>query len=118
MTKIDIGLKKVKTIFHISDVHIRTIKRHKEYREVFSKVYKEIEKRKDDSVIYLGGDIVHAKLEMSPELIQMTSDFFRSLADLAPTICITGNHDCNLNNRHRLDALSPIIDNLNHPNFH
>ena len=111
MTKIDIGLKKVKTIFHISDVHIRTIKRHKEYREVFSKVYKEIEKRKDDSVIYLGGDIVHAKLEMSPELIQMTSDFFRNLADLAPTICITGNHDCNLNNRHRLDALSPIIDN-------
>ena len=45
MTKIDIGLKKIKTIFHISDVHIRTIKRHKEYREVFSKVYKEIEKR-------------------------------------------------------------------------
>ena len=40
MTKIDIGLKKVKTIFHISDVHIRTIKRHKEYREVYSKVYK------------------------------------------------------------------------------
>ena len=118
MTKIDVGLKKIKTIFHISDVHIRTIKRHKEYREVFSKVYKEIEKRKDDSLIYLGGDLVHAKLEMSPELIQMTSDFFRSLADLAPTIIITGNHDCNLNNRHRLDALSPIIDNLNHPNLH
>ena len=30
---------------------------------------------------------------------------------------ITGNHDTNLNNTSRLDALSPIINNLNHSNL-
>ena len=53
-----------------------------------------------------------------PELINMVSEFFKQLADLAPTIVITGNHDCNLNNSYRLDALSPIIRALNHQNLH
>ena len=54
---------------------------------------------------------------MSPELIQMLSDLFVNLADICPTILI-GNHDCNLNNRSRLDVLSPIVNNLQHPNLH
>ena len=29
-----------------------------------------------------------------------------------------GNHDCNLNNLNRMDCLTPIVDNLNHPNLH
>ena len=40
------------------------------------------------------------------------------MADIRPTIVITGNHDANLNNSSRLDALSPIIDNLAHPHLH
>jgi DNA repair exonuclease SbcCD ATPase subunit len=55
---------------------------------------------------------------MSPELVQTVSDFFANLADIAPTLIITGNHDCNLNNSHRLDALTPIVKALNHPNIH
>ena len=66
----------------------------------------------------MAGDIVHAKTDMSPELISVVSDFFKRLADLAPTIVITGNHDCNLNNNYRLDALSPIVKALNHQNLH
>ena len=30
----------------------------------------------------------------------------------------SGNHDCNLNNLNRMDCLTPIVDNLNHPNLH
>jgi len=50
--------------------------------------------------------------------VSLVSDLFRNLADIAPTIVILGNHDCNLANSNRLDSLSPIIDNLNHPNLH
>ena len=55
---------------------------------------------------------------MSPELVDQLSRLFKNLADIVPTIIIAGNHDCNLNNRSRLDVLTPIVENLNHPNLH
>ena len=115
---IKLPIDKVDRIYHLSDIHIRNVKRHKEYRSVFEKVYKEIDKNKENSVIYLGGDIVDAKLDMSPELIDLTSEFFTELANLCPLLVLPGNHDCNLNNKHRLDALSPIIRALDNPNIH
>jgi DNA repair exonuclease SbcCD ATPase subunit len=66
----------------------------------------------------VGGDIAHAKLDMSPELVDLISEFFSKLADIAPTVVIAGNHDCNLNNLHRLDVLQPIVKNLKHSNLH
>ena len=118
--KIDIGFDSIDTIIHIADVHIRNLKRHKEYRQVFRKLYKDLSSRNlpKNSIIYLAGDIVHAKTEMSPELIQMVSDLFTNLSKIRPTILIAGNHDCNLNNKSRLDALSPIVDSLNLDNFY
>lgn len=119
MKIIKVPFKKLKYIHHISDIHIRNLKRHKEYRQVFSNLYKKIKETKpENSIIYVGGDICHAKTEMSPELIEMTSEFLSNLADILPTIVIAGNHDLNLNNPNRLDALTPIIDNLKHPNLH
>ncbi len=119
MQYIKTDIRKVDKIFHIADVHIRNVNRHKEYTDVFKKLYSYIKKNKtENSLIYVAGDIVHAKTDMSPELIEMTSDFFRSLANISPTIIITGNHDCNLNNSNRLDALSPIVKALKHKNIH
>ena len=119
MRTIDIGIEKIDKIYHIADVHVRNVKRHKEYQLVFKRLYSYIKKtRTDNSVIYVAGDIVHAKTDMSPELVAVVSDFFKKLADLAPTLIITGNHDCNLNNSYRLDALSPIVKALNHPSLH
>ena len=117
-TKIDIPLKKIKYIHHISDVHIRNLKRHAEYEQVFEKLYKKIKQNREDSIIYIGGDIAHSKTDMSPELVDQTSRFLKSLSEICPTIVITGNHDCNLNNLNRLDVLTPIINNLNLPNLH
>ena len=116
--KVKVPFRKLKHIHHISDIQIRNLKRHKEYNEVFERTYEEIRKNKDNSVVYIGGDIAHSKTDMSPELIQMLSDLFVNLADICPTILIAGNHDCNLNNRSRLDVLSPIVNNLQHPNLH
>lgn len=109
----------IKKIYHIADVHIRNLKRHHEYREVFNRLYKYISDTKtDESLIVLVGDIVHAKSDMTPEVIEMTSQFLKSLSDILPTILTPGNHDANLNNPSRLDALSPIVNALNHPNLH
>ena len=102
----------------MSDIQIRNLKRHKEYRQVFENLYKEVKKHPNNAVAYIGGDIAHSKLDMSPELIAMLSDLFRDLADIVPTILIAGNHDCNLNNLSRMDCLSPIVENINHPNLH
>ena len=41
-TVIDVPFKKLKTIHHLSDIHIRNLKRHNEYRQVFAKVYDRI----------------------------------------------------------------------------
>ncbi len=55
---------------------------------------------------------------MSPEAIKMMSELFVGLADIAPYHMILGNHDMNLKNSGRLDAISPIVDYLDHPNIH
>ena len=108
----------LKRIYHIADIHIRNIKRHKEFREVFYSMFEEIKKRgTEDSIIYLAGDIAHAKLEMSPELVSEISWLFTECNKLCPTIVIAGNHDCNMNNSDRLDVLTPIVDALKLPNL-
>ena len=73
--KINSELTEVKTVAHIADIHIRPFKRHKEFKLVFDKLYKSLREKKPD-VILLAGDIVHAKTEMSPELIYLTSDLY------------------------------------------
>ena len=109
----------INKVYHLADLHIRNLQRHKEYRLIFQKFLKQVKKDKiEDSIIYLAGDIAHAKTEMSPELIQEISWFLTECAKLRETVLITGNHDCNLNNNHRLDVLTPIVDNLNNPRIH
>jgi len=118
MKKIEVGLTKIDKIYHLADIHIRNLKRHKEYNTVFARTVDAIKSTLGpNDIIFLGGDIVHAKTDMTPELVQSVQEFFKMFADLAPTILITGNHDCNLNNKSRLDALTPIVNALNHPNL-
>ena len=102
---------------HIADTHIRNLKYHKEYREVFKQLYKAIEEQEVDYIIHCG-DIAHTKTQISPEFVEMCSDFFRSLADIAPTYIILGNHDGNLRNSGRQDALTPIANALGHNNLY
>jgi len=109
----------VKTIAHLADIHIRKLHRFVEYRQVFKNLYKQLKDLKPD-VIYIGGDVVHGKLDTSPEEVRMVANFFLELCKIAPTIIIPGNHDCNLNNKSREDTLSPIVDLVQKitPNLH
>jgi len=115
---VKVPFRKLKHIHHISDIQIRNLKRHTEYEEVFNRLYEKVRENKDNAVAYIGGDIAHSKTDMSPELVDQLSRLFKNLSDIVPTIIIAGNHDCNLNNRSRMDVLTPIVENLNHPDLH
>jgi DNA repair exonuclease SbcCD ATPase subunit/3',5'-cyclic AMP phosphodiesterase CpdA len=102
---------------HISDTHIRNYKYQKEYKEVFNQLYDTLRKESVDYIVHTG-DIAHTKTQISPEFVELASDFLSNLADIAPTYVILGNHDGNLKNSARQDALTPIVQNLNHQNLH
>ena len=104
-------------IAHIADTHIRNLKYHYEYKIVFAQMYETLKNEKVDYIVHCG-DIAHTKTQISPEFVEMASDFFAGLAEIAPTYIILGNHDGNLKNSSRQDAISPIIQALNHPNLH
>ena len=102
---------------HIADTHIKNLKYHYEYRIVFEKLYEKLRKEKVDYIIHCG-DIAHTKTQLSPEFVELCTSFLRNLADIAPTYVILGNHDGNLKNSSRQDALTPIADALEHPSLH
>ena len=86
MEQINIGIDTINKIYHISDIHIRNLKRHKEYQTVFKRTVDAIKSTiQPNDIIFLGGDIVHAKTDMTPELVQSVQEFFKMFADLAPT---------------------------------
>jgi DNA repair exonuclease SbcCD nuclease subunit len=102
---------------HVSDTHIKNLKYHYEYRIIFDQLYQTLREQDVDYIIHCG-DIAHTKTQISPEFVEMCSDFFRSLATIAPTYIILGNHDGNLKNSSRQDALTPIVDALDLQHLH
>ena len=115
--KLNTTITHIDKIFHISDIHIRTLKRHTEYTEVFENLFLYLAQHSTrNSICVVTGDIVHSKLDMSPELINMLTRFFNGFE--IPTIIMLGNHDMNLNNLYRMDALSPILDVIQNSNIH
>jgi DNA repair exonuclease SbcCD ATPase subunit len=117
--RIDVPFDTLTEVEHMADIHIRLYKRHEEYNLAFAKAYEKLKQNTNNNrVIVVAGDILHAKTDMSPEMLELASDFLRNLANIAPTLIIAGNHDLNLSNMNRLDSLTPIIKSLKHPNLH
>ena len=112
--KLDIGFDKVEKILHFADLHIRLNSRHDEYRECLEKLYNGVKNLPENSIIVFSGDGFHTKIEISPEALQLFSEVVRKIADMRPLILIAGNHDALLNNKSRLDNISPIIEALDH----
>jgi len=104
-------------IAHISDTHIRNLKYHYEYKMAFEDMYKKLRKMSPDIIVHTG-DIAHTKTQLSPEFFQMCSSFLHNLGEIAPTYIILGNHDGNLKNDTRQDAITPIVEALQHSNLH
>ena len=102
---------------HISDIHWRSLKRHDEYKQIFTIMFEKLKKEKPD-IIFIGGDIVHSKTQgISPEIIENLNWWFNELANIAPVHVILGNHDGLILNEDRQDAITPIISAINNNNI-
>ncbi len=110
---LNLGFDKIERIHHLADIHFRNFSRHKEYETVLNRLYKKINKNaNENSLITILGDVAHSKTDMSPELIKYTSEFLTKLESIRPVLLIPGNHDAIIQNAGRLDALTPIVENL------
>ena len=45
MLQVKVPFRKLKHIHHISDIQIRNLKRHKEYEEVFNRLYEKVKEK-------------------------------------------------------------------------
>jgi DNA repair exonuclease SbcCD ATPase subunit len=106
---IQLDLKKIKYIYHLADIHIRLNDRIDEYNKVFDRLYKSIELQGnyDESIIVLAGDIFDAKTNLKTESLELF-DKLMELLKLMPIIMIAGNHDGNMTNNNKKDALAYV----------
>ena len=97
-------------IAHIADVHFRSLSRHAEYKEVFEAFAIDCETRGVDQIVVCG-DIFHTKTTgLSPEYIDVLTWWMKRLSSVATLHLTLGNHDGNLTNRNRQDAVTPIYE--------
>lgn len=107
----------IKKIVHIADIHMRTYRLHKEYKEVMTDFISHTKEQLSDydyeeTRIVIVGDLVHQKITISNELLMLGTWFLRELSNLAPVVIIAGNHDLLEYNKDRLDSITPMVDLL------
>lgn len=103
-------------IVHLADTHIKNLRFHEDYTKVFNYLFSAIRQEEPDIIVHCG-DIAHTKTSISPEFVEMTHWFLESLVNIAPTYIILGNHDGNLKNKNRQDAITPIVKAIGNPNL-
>ena len=110
----------ISKIYHISDIHIRkSSTRYPEYLSVFKQLHKFLDSKKDsNAMVVLTGDVVHDKLDISNEQIEILGSFLKGVSQSMPCLVTLGNHDCIVGTPNRLNSLKPVINFLqdqNHP---
>lgn len=105
-------------IVHISDIHWRGLSRHAEFTRSFERFFEKVRGIQPD-IIFVGGDLFHTKTSgISPEVIDRLAWMLKSMGDISDTYIVLGNHDGNLSNEDRQDAISPIVNAMAHPRIH
>lgn len=107
----------VKKIIHLADIHIRTLRLHDEYKEVFQTLISDITDlvigyKREEVRIVIAGDLVHQKIIISNEQLMLCTWLLKKLEEIAPVIVIAGNHDLLENNKNRMDSITPVIQFL------
>jgi len=106
----------IKTIIHLSDLHIRTTQYHDIYQKQFDKVYEVLDSKNlnyDEVRVVITGDVFHQKINISNEQLVLASNLFTKLSQYGKLVIIPGNHDFLENNTQRLDSITPIVELLN-----
>lgn len=104
----------IKKIIACADIHVRNLKRMEETQEqlgLFIEKCRDIAKdyERDELRIVVAGDVFENKISVSNEANIMVSWFLNSLSEVAKTIVICGNHDFLMNNKARVDSLTPVV---------
>ncbi|MFW6219434.1 MAG: AAA family ATPase [bacterium] len=100
----------IRTICHISDIHIRKIPtRNEEYSFVFNNLIKSLKSKQPDRIV-IPGDLVHNYLDLQSEQIVLASKFLNNLAKIAPVRITRGNHDFRSSSKSRVDSVKAIVD--------
>jgi DNA repair exonuclease SbcCD ATPase subunit/DNA repair exonuclease SbcCD nuclease subunit len=97
-----------KKIFHLGDQHFFLSKKFQEHQFVCDKFYEDLEREKPDLCV-MTGDLIDSKLRLGPEQFDLARNFLLNVTNYCPVIIILGNHDLNMQNKERLDAISPIL---------
>ena len=106
-------------VAHAADIHIRGLSRHDEIRTVVEAFCDDVQKQDVDYIV-LAGDIFHTKCN------GITSEYFELLTWMClkmvsacrkKLIVTLGNHDGALTNISRQDAVSPVINAMQHPDI-
>lgn len=113
----------IKKIIHIADIHIRTYKMHREYKELLKQFIDEAKEITSDYKfgevrIVIAGDLVHQKITISNEQLLLVTWFLRECSKIAPTVVIAGNHDLLENNKDRVDSITPCVELLDSTHIH
>lgn len=101
-------------ISHTADIHIRSLTRHDEHEHAFKNLLETSVKNGSDYLL-IAGDTFHTKTSgISPEYIDLLSRWIDKFSKAFKKVIITlGNHDLNLKNLERGDAVSPIVTAMN-----
>lgn len=93
---------------HLADLHVRSLVRHNEIKTVIDALVADVIKYKIDAV-FIAGDIWHHKtMSISPEAIDEIANLFKSILEVTDLYLTLGNHDFNVTNPNRQDAITPI----------
>lgn len=113
----DIDVPAFHTIYHISDIHIRPLQRHEEFKKVFHELNDYLTAANDhNAVAVITGDIFDNKTVFRPETFKLCRDMMKMISAHMPLFVIAGNHDMMEKNTNRLDAITPVVDDI--PNLH
>lgn len=104
----------IKKIFHVSDLHLPNALDDRPYNEMIelflAELYKKTSKlNKDEFRIVLAGDIFQQKIKASNESKEMFHNMLNFLNAMGKTIVIAGNHDLLMNNKSKMDSISPTF---------
>ena len=107
----------IKKVVHLADIHIRTMRLHDEYRDVFVTLISDLtellkEYKREEIRVVVAGDLVHQKITISNEQLLLGVWFLRKLEEIGSVIIIAGNHDLLENNKDRMDSITPMVQFL------
>ena len=104
-------------IVHLGDIHIRNeIDRHSEYRDIFNKIYNELNIIKPDRIVIIG-DLYESKLLVFNECELLAAELLNNLSNISKVIITAGNHDMNFKNLNRVDSVETITKLIDNPNI-